>query len=243
MRLFPGALVFLATAIGLISADAPSPPLEKLTYGVQWKLLNAGSVVVETQPGSGHLTMESAGFVSALIKIKENYNVTYDDPICATGSTCSIPPRGKRHHETTVAFDRNQGRASFVERDLVKNSIVRKTSVETPSCVQDVLGAMIRLRGMKLEPGQSGQIPVSDGRKSAAVKVEAQARETIKTPAGTFQTVRCEANLLNGVIYTRSGRVLVWLSDDPRRLMVRVELRMSFPVGTVTVDLEKVERP
>ncbi len=242
MRLFPGALVFLATAIGLISADVPAPPLEKLTYSVQWKLLNAGSVVIETQPGSGHLTMESAGFVSALIKIKENYNVTYDDPICATGSTLDSS-EGKRHHVTTVTFDRNQGRAFFLERDVAKNSVVRKTSVETPSCVQDVLGAMIRLRGMKLEPGQSGQIPVSDGRKSAAVKVEAQARETIKTPAGSFQTVRYEANLLNGVIYTRPGRVLVWLSEDSRRLLVRVELRMSFPLGTVTVDLEKVERP
>jgi hypothetical protein len=242
LRLLPGTLIFLSTAMGLRSADVPPVPREKLIYGIEWKLLHAGTATVESQPGSVRLTLESAGVVSALIKIKELYNVNYDDPICATGSTLDSV-EGKRHHDTKITFDRSQGRAFFVERDLVKNSTVRDTSVETPACVQDVLGALMRLRGMKLEPGQSAQLPVSDGRKSAAVKVEAQARENIKTAAGSFPAVRYEANLMNGVIYTRPGRVLAWLSEDPRHLLVRVELRLNFPAGTVTLDLQKAERP
>jgi hypothetical protein len=87
------------------------------------------------------------------------------------------------------------------------------------------------------------QLPVSDGRKSAAVKVEAQEREQIKTPAGTFKAVRYEINLLNGVVYSRKGRAFVWLTDDERRLPVQIRLRMSFPLGTVTLDLEKEEHP
>jgi hypothetical protein len=241
MRLFPGALVFLATAIGLISADIPTPPTEKLTYGIQWKLLHAGTAVVEARPGALHLTLESAGFVSALIKIKEIYDVNYDDPFCATGSTLDST-EGKRHHETRITFDRQQRRADFVERDLVKNSTVRNTTIQTPACVQDALGLLARLRGMRLAPGQSVQIPVSDGRKSASVKVEAQARENVKGPAGSFQTIRYEANLLNGVIYTRPGRVLAWLSEDSRRLLVKLELRLNFPAGTITLELDKSER-
>jgi hypothetical protein len=241
MRLLPGALVFLATATGLRPADTSAPPAEKLIYSVQWRLLHAGTVTVETQPRSARMTMESAGVVSALIKIKEIYNVTYDDPICATGSTLDST-EGKRHHDTKIRYDRSEGRAFFVERDLVKNSTVRDTSVETPGCVQDVLGALIRVRGMNLEPGQSAQLPVSDGRKSASVKVEAQGRENIKTAAGSFKTVRYEANLMNGVIYTRPGRVLAWLSEDSRRLLVRVEVRLNFPAGTVTLNLDKAER-
>jgi hypothetical protein len=71
--------------------------------------------------------------------------------------------------------------------------------------------------------------------------VESQARETIKTAAGSFACIKYEANLMNGVVYTRPGRVFVWLSDDARRLLVRVELRLGI-VGTVTLDLEKAER-
>jgi hypothetical protein len=242
VRLLSGTLVFLATAIRLLSAEDPLPPKEKLTYNVEWKLLHAGTVTMETQPGSARMTMESAGFVSALIKIKELYNINYDDPFCATASTLDSS-EGKHHHDTRVTFDRQQGKAFFVERDLVKDSTLRNTNIETPNCVVDALGVLTRLRGMKLEPGQSAQLAVSDGRKSAAVKVEAQAREKIKTAAGSFQTVRYEANLLNGVVYPRPGRVLAWLSEDLPRLVVRVELRLNFPTGTVRVDLEKAERP
>jgi hypothetical protein len=75
------------------------------------------------------------------------------------------------------------------------------------------------------------------------VKVEAQERERIKTSAGTFNTVRYEANLLNGVVYSRKGRAFIWLTDDDRKLPVQIRLRMNFPLGTITLDLEKEEHP
>jgi hypothetical protein len=45
------------------------------------------------------------------------------------------------------------------------------------------------------------------------------------------------------VIYTRKGRAFIWLTDDDRRVPVRILLRMNFPLGTVTLDLEKEEHP
>jgi len=241
IRLPLGALVFLACAIGLKPADAPAPPKEKLTYAVEWRLIHAGTATVETFPAAARVTLESAGLVSALFKIHDIYNVTYEDPLCATSSSMDAS-EGKRHHDTKITFDRRQARAFFVERDLANNSTVRKTEVETPNCVHDVVGALLRLRGLKLEPGQSAQLPISDGRKTASVKVDAQQRETIKTPAGSFQTMRYEANLLNGVVYQRKGRVFAWISEDARRLPVRFELRLNFPAGTVYIDLQKAER-
>ena len=150
---------------------------------------------------------------------------------------------GSRHRETTVNFDRNRNRAFLTEKDLVKNTIVSKTDVQIPNCAHDVITALKQLRRTKVEVGQSVQIPVTDGRKSAAVKVEAQEREQVKTPAGTFNAVRYEVNLLNGVVYSRKGRAFVWLTDDDRRLPVQFLLRMNFPLGTVTLELEKDEHP
>jgi hypothetical protein len=43
------------------------------------------------------------------------------------------------------------------------------------------------------------------------------------------------------VVYPRKGRVFVWLSDDTKRIPVQIRLRMAFPVGTVTLQLEKAE--
>ena len=167
--------------------------------------------------------------------------MTYDEPFCATSSTLDAQ-EGKRHHETRVTFDRARNHADAVERDVLKNAVLHTYDVAIPNCVHDTLGALISLRGLALSPGQSVQMPVSDGHHSAAVKVEAQERETIKTAAAEYKTIRCETFLMNGIVYNRKGRVLIWLTDDARRLPVQIQLRMSFPVGTVTLHLLKEEK-
>jgi hypothetical protein len=113
--------------------------------------------------------------------------------------------------------------------------------VAIPNCVHDVLGALISLRGLTLKPGQSATMPVSDGHHTAQVKVEAQDREELKTATSDYKTIRCETFLMNGVVYNRKGRVFVWLTDDEKRLPVQIQLRMSFPIGTVTLHLAKEE--
>ena len=105
-----------------------------------------------------------------------------------------------------MTYDRNQNRATWVERDVLKNNeVMRRAQVDIPHCVHDVLGGILALRGLTIEPGQSAQVPMSDGRRAAQVKVDAQEREEVITPAGTFKTIRYEANLMNGVVYPAQG--------------------------------------
>jgi hypothetical protein len=215
---------------------------ERLSYTIEWRLIHAGNALLETGPNSALLKLESAGMVSTLYKVDDTYKVQFDAPFCATSSTMDSK-EGSRHRETTINFDRSRNRAFLTEKDLIRNTIVSKTEVQTPNCVHEVLAALQRLRRTRVDVGQSVQLPVSDGRKSAAVKVEAQEREQVKTPAGTFSTIRYEVNVLNNVIYSRQGRVFVWLTDDERRLPVQIRLRMNFPLGTVTLELEKEARP
>jgi hypothetical protein len=94
---------------------------------------------------------------------------------------------------------------------------------------------------LNLEPGQSTQIAVSDGKKSAMAKVEAQQREDVKTPQGTFKTIRYEVYVFNDVLYRRAAHLYIWLTDDRRKLPVRVQVRLQFTIGTITLLLEKVE--
>jgi hypothetical protein len=113
--------------------------------------------------------------------------------------------------------------------------------IEIPPCVHDVVGGLFYLRTLNLEPGQSSQLPVSDGKKSVSARVEAQQREDVKTPAGTFKTVRYEIFLFNNVLYNRSAHLYVWLTDDRRKLPVQLRVRMPITIGTLTLQLEKHE--
>ena len=224
----------------IFPASAGGPPagdLGKLTYSIEWRLIHAGAAVLDMHDSEGRMKLDSAGLVSALFKVDDTYTVRYEQPFCASSSQLDSK-EGKRHHQTTVTYDRKQNRASWVERDLLKNEVLRTAQVETPHCVQDVLGGILALRGLTLEPGQTTQVPMSDGRRAAQVKVDVQEREEITTPAGSFKTIRYEANLLNGVVYPRKGRVFVWVSDDTKRIPVQIRLRMAFPIGTVTLQLE-----
>lgn len=248
MRFFAGATVLLLTACWTLTGQPVAknlvldvPTTDRLTYDIEWRLIHAGSAVVDTQKTSARLKLESAGMVSSLFKVDDAYGVTYEEPFCATSSTLDAQ-EGKRHRETRVTYDRAKNRADYIERDVLKNAVLHTYDTAIPNCVHDVLGALISLRGLELKPGESAQIPVSDGHKTASVKVEAQERDEIKAAGTTYKTIRCEPFLMNGVVYNRKGRVFVWLTDDARRLPVQIQLRMSFPVGTVTLHLLKEER-
>jgi hypothetical protein len=148
---------------------------------------------------------------------------------------------GSRSRETKVTYDAAQQKAIYVERDRVKNVVLESKDTPIPACVHDTLGGLYFLRTLNLEPGQSVNEAVSDGKKSATVKVEAQQREDVKTPAGVFKTVRYEIYLFNGVLYMRPAHLNVWVTDDRRKLPVQIRVRMSIAVGTINLLLEKVE--
>jgi hypothetical protein len=256
MRFFSGAFALLLPVCWLVSGQvlkpaspdqtpstpASPPAKEKLTYAVEWRLARAGTVVVEKQPQQTSMRLESAGLLSTLFKVQDIYTVNYEDSMCATSSVMESMEHD-RHHEARVTYDRSLNHAAFVERDLIKNMVVKEAGTDIPNCVADALGALAKLRTLNLGVGQSAQLAVSDGRRSAQVKVMAQEREGVKTPTGMQQTIRYSADLLNGVIYMRKGELLVWMTDDARRLPVRIRLRTTFPISTVTLDLEKEEHP
>jgi Protein of unknown function (DUF3108) len=227
--------------------DGSLPAKEKLEYSVEWRLITAGKVQLgwgaNPQAEKGWLTkvhLESTGLVSKLFKVNDDYTATMTEGLCAA-STLMVSQEGKRHRETRVTFDGATRKAIYHERDLNTNAVSTKDDLEIPECVHDVFGGLYLLRTLRLEPGQSAQVPVSDGKKSVSAKVEAQARETVKTPAGTFRTIRYEAYLFNNVLYRRPAHLYIWLTDDTRRLPVQIRVKMQFTIGTITLQLEKEE--
>jgi hypothetical protein len=229
-------------------APAALPSNEVLSYFVEWRLIYAGNARLSIEPKGPvekggravKVHLESAGLVSKLYKLDDNYEVELEDQLCSVRSYLNAIEKS-RHRETKVEYDHVRGKATYVERDLVKNSVVKTAEADIPACVSDIIGGIYKLRTMHLEPGQSTQLALSDGQKSASVRVEAQAREQIKTKAGTFSTIRYEAFVFNGVLYSRKAQLLVWLTDDGRRIPVQIRARMVFPIGSITLELAKEE--
>jgi hypothetical protein len=246
--LFKLVLPLLVCATLAFSQSTGLPTKETLNYNIEWRLFSAGKARVELtttpQPRPGfqtNLHVESTGIVSKLFKVEDDYSANMNSSYCAQ-SLQMTTQEGSRLRETKITFDPETRKATYLERDRAKNNaVILSKETDIPACVHDVVGGLFFVRTLNLEPGQSTQIPVSDGKKSVMVKVEAQAREDVKTPAGVFKTVRYEIYLFNGVLFQRSAHVNVWVSDDRRRLPVQIRVRMTITIGTINLQLEKHE--
>jgi len=221
------------------------PARETFYYNVEWRLITAGRAKVEwiLQPRNDwqvNLRLESVGLVSTLFKVEDNYFAYLNPSFCAE-SVQMDSHEGSRERDTKIAFDAAAHRAAYLERDRLKNTTLLQQEIEIPPCVHDVVGGLLYLRTLNLEPGQSVMVPVSDGKRSVMAKVQAQSREEVKTPEGAFHTICYEAYLFNNVLYRRPAHLNIWLTDDRRRLPVQIRVRMQFTIGTITLQLRKHE--
>jgi len=249
------AVLLCAPAKSLQTPSAPNsarvalPAKETLSYVVGWRLIDAGKAKLswEANPQPSrlgwqiNLHLESIGLVSRLFKVNDDYSAILNQDLCVQ-TTHMKALEGSRQRETQVTVDAAGRKASYLERDLQSNAVVLAKETDIPACVHDIVGGLYHLRTLNLEPGQSAQLPVSDGKKSVSAKVEAQIRESIKVPTGTYKTIRYEVFLFNDVLYKRPAHLHIWLTDDRRRLPVRLQVRLQFTIGTITLDLEKEER-
>ena len=116
-------------------------------------------------------------------------------------------------------------------------------AIVSGGCVNDIIGGLMRLRTLKLEPGHTLHLPLSDGKKLATVKVECEGVEELKTPAGTFAVTRYLVGVFDGVLYNRKGTMQIWITNDERRWPVQIRARLPFYIGSITAQLEKEEKP
>lgn len=244
MRFRPLWLVLVPISL---ASQQPSgfPGRESLVYNIEWRLFNAGKAKVQWTPEARqgyqvNLHLESTGFVSKLFRVEDDYSANLNTSMCSESIQFSAH-EGSRERDTRITFDGANKRASYLERDRIRNSVMAQHEIDIPACVHDVVGGLFFMRTLNLEPGQSTTIPVSDGKKSVMAKVEAQAKEDVKTPAGIFHTIRYEIYLFDNVLYRRSAHLNVWMTDDRRRLPVEIRVRMTFTIGTITLLLEKQE--
>lgn len=246
-RLVCAGLALFSGQPGFPQAKTPAS-VETLSYGIEWRLIYAGSARItyskqKSEPVAeweSKLHMESGGLVSRLYKLEDNYRVEMQDQFCATSSQFDAV-EGSRRHQTNVTFDRTARKATYLEKDVVKGTVIKTAETEIPACVSDIIGGLYKLRTLHLQPGQSAQVPISDGKKSVSAKVEALDKEEITTKAGKFNTIRHEVFVFNGVLYKKNAKLEVWMTDDARKVPVQFRARMPFPIGTITFQLEKEE--
>lgn len=246
--LIPVALVGLTLRPALaqppvLTRSSALPQKLGLRYTVEWRLITAGWARLDYDAqNTARVHLESQGLVSKLYRVNDNYLAVLDGAMC-TSTVSMQAEEGSRRRETLITFDKERKRIRYLEKDLVKNQVMTDKAMVSGGCVNDIIGGLMRLRTLNLEPGHTLHLPLSDGKKLATVKVESEGKEDLKLAAGTFNVTRYQVNVFDGVLYNRKGTLQVWITNDERRWPVQIRARLPFYIGSITLQLEKEGKP
>ena len=241
----PIVVLALSASVSPAASLRPLPfaPVETLTYNLTWSVFPAGQLVATLSQAGGSsgdpyeikAVARSKGFVSLLYQVHDEFHSVFDPTnICSLQISKSIQ-EGRRRKETRVVFDSQRKLAILDERDLSKPGDPPKhAETETPGCVTDLVTAFYYLRAQPMQVGQQILVPVNDGNHTSEVTGKVEAREEIQTPMGSHFAFRVEPTVFGG-LYKRKGRLLIWFSDDPQRLPLRIKAEIS--VGTIVGEL------
>jgi hypothetical protein len=238
----------------LVLPPAPGylyPAHQTLTYTVDWRVFTAGKAVFQLdQQGSMVRVQASADTVGAtnmIYQVIDRFQSSFNPQTGCSAGFSKQTQEGRRKISSDLTFTPGAsapapgtgalGTQTLNERNLVKNT-TKTDSAPIPACVIDSLSGIFYVGSQRLVVGQDFKLPLADAMRTVAVTMKVEAREDIKTPAGTFTAIRVQPTADSGVVKNR-GSITIWYSDDPRHIPVQIRAKLFW--GTITFHLQSVD--
>lgn len=217
------------------------PVKETLSFDVDWRVFTAGTAIFHLEQQGTQLkitsTADTSGATNMLFPVVDKFQAGLDTKTgCSTGFSKQLQ-EGPRKVNSDLAFDYNTGKQTQFEKNVVKGTSKTLTAA-IPACVTDSLSAIFYAASQPLIVGQDVRFPLADSMRTVTVVMKVEGKEEIKTPAGTFQTIRVQPTAAEGVVKNR-GNIWIWYTDDARHIPVQMRARLFF--GTITFHLKSIE--
>lgn len=217
------------------------PDNQNLVYDAEWRLWNAGTAVLSiTNDSASHKvngTAISTGFAALLFTVQDRFESHFDSKSFCSERLYKHTEEGPRKRDTNILYDYSQRKAVLDEKNLKNNELKHQTE-DIPGCVTDVLSGIFYLGSLPLAPNAVYTFPLNDGGKTVDVKATVEGKEQVKTPAGTYNTIRVRTEADNGPMKKR-GSIWLWYSDDGNRIPVQMRARAFW--GTLNLKLNRIE--
>lgn len=222
---------------------------ETLTYDVSWStFLTAGTVVtavMEKKPSFNstayYIVAEGrpTPLLARLYTLYYKLDTLLDSYTLLPQRATSYSEEGTRHHLRTTRFDRVARRVFF---EYTSDTTV-KADFPTSPLTQDALSAIYWLRAAPFKAGDRITLPVSDDGVNFEAQFQIGASERVRTGMGESLAWHVNVSIVDDTRQPVGGNVAVWLSDDPRRVPVKVEA--DLPVGRFDLTLREArsDRP
>lgn len=228
-------VALLATSVAAQPARELFREGETLDYIVSWLKVTGGTARMTIAPlGDDRYRVtsvaKSSGSLGRVVKVRDEIETIIRRSDFATlRYTKRLDERGEKKHEITV----------IANGTAIRTKKTTTRTIPVPDPVSDPIGVVYYLRTLDLSPGKSYDLTLIADGKVYRVKARVVRRETIDTPAGRFDTVMVEPEMMSAGV-RRDERLFIWYSDDERRIPVRIRTEVKF--GSVVATLKSVQR-
>jgi hypothetical protein len=215
---------------------------EVLSYDVSWtRFVTAGTATLHVRERRATAPGKAAYYLVAEAKptslVESLYHLYYKaesfvdtETLRPSVATMYSDERGRRRRRVTTF--KGGGVADYE----VQTASIARSQFETPPSPLDPLAALYLIRTLPLKAGLSTTLPLSSNGRNYRVRISVGRREELATPLGRLPAWRVTPLIQDDKGEAATTRNLtVWMSDDGRRLPLRMEV--DLPVGTFQLTL------
>jgi len=229
----------------LLVAGYRYPVGETATYRIQWGLLNCGTSTIRCE----EVLEEGRPLIRVRVRVKSNWLVSTIYPVDDTVD-CFIDPETQR----SVRLEKDTSEGDKLCRDILR--LCRETNraewisesenmstnypIETGTC--DAVSFIYDFRRHDFKESESRDFNIAVDTALHGITIEAGATANKKGPGG--QRVRCRKYRVTPKrddLFVRKIPEAIWLTNDERKVLVRMEVRV--PVGKARIVLDEYTPP
>lgn len=224
---------------------------ETVVHDVHYFKISAGALTMKVDNFAQVNGRKAYQFMTAIQTYPTFSSMVYaaDDKVVTQVDYEDLTPRAFALHvkesaqlrEGRSVFDLNKMRAKYWEKKISEKSGVEEKNQdwEILPFSQNVFSAIFYMRLFAWETGKEYAFRVADAEQNLVFKGTALRRETLDTEIGPYKSVVVKAEIMTKGVFTPVGDILIWLSDDDRKLVLRIESKIK--IGTLITEIVKLE--
>lgn len=210
---------------------------ERLEYDVGYKFITAGTaaftigkdpVSIKGRPCFDvRFEVASLKSLDFVYKVRDRYRTLIDVDGIFPWRFEQVIREGGFSKDFSATFDQVGNKAYTTEGTF-----------DVPPFVHDIVSAFYYVRSVDIRGYKKGDVINLRNffdRESHELVVRVLGRQQIEVKAGTFKTIVVEPVIKSGSLFKFEGKLILWLSDDERRVPVKVSTKI--PIGTIDAEL------
>ncbi len=237
------SVLAVATALAKLSqGEQPTPAVpfgvgERFTYDVKLGPFKAGRGSMEV---TGIDTVRGRTVWRAVFRVKGGIlGYKADNTMESWIDTTTITSLRFTQDFEQTGKDRKKHYEIYPERAIYQEP----TKPEQPSVSEplDDASFIYFVRTVPLEIGRTYSFDRYFKPDANPVRIKVLRRETVKVPAGTYQTLVVQPIIKSKGIFSENSKAEIWFSEDANRIMV--QMKADLPVGSLNLYLTSARPP